>query len=64
MRASRSILDHKFRYVPSVATSVSETWQRFGWRPMQNTKRMQALDEVEQRPHAIAMHAFKAVVCG
>ena len=29
----RSILDPAFRYVPSFATSVAATWQRFGWRP-------------------------------
>jgi hypothetical protein len=29
----RSILDPAFRYVPSFATSVAETWRRFGWRP-------------------------------
>jgi hypothetical protein len=33
MKPSISILDHSFRYVPSVATSVAETWRRFGWRP-------------------------------
>ena len=30
---ARSILDPAFRYVPSFATSVAATWQRFGWRP-------------------------------
>ena len=44
MRPSRSILDRDFRYVPSIATSVAETWKRFGWRPMKKPKRMQPLD--------------------
>ncbi len=33
MKPSVSILDKSFRYVPSVATSVADTWRRFGWRP-------------------------------
>ncbi len=33
MKPHRSILDASFRYVPSMSTSVSETWRRFGWRP-------------------------------
>ena len=33
MRPSYSILDPSFRYVSAVATSVAETWRRFGWRP-------------------------------
>ena len=33
MKPLVSILDESFRYVPSVATSVADTWRRFGWRP-------------------------------
>ena len=33
MKPSRSILDEHFEYTPSVSTSVTETWRRFGWRP-------------------------------
>jgi len=33
MKPARSILDASFRYVPSMSTSVTETWCRFGWRP-------------------------------
>ena len=33
MDRMRSILDPRFRYVPSYATSVAATWCRFGWRP-------------------------------
>jgi hypothetical protein len=61
MRPSRSILDHEFRYVPSVATSVAETWKRFGWRPMTETKRMRPLDEANQRTRATATLGFKHV---
>jgi hypothetical protein len=39
MKPARSILDPAFRYVPSMATSVSETWRRFGWRPMSEEER-------------------------
>ena len=38
MKPSRSILDETFEYVPSVATSVTETWRRFGWRPRAEVK--------------------------
>jgi hypothetical protein len=33
MKPTQSILDHSFRYVPAVATSVMQTWRRFGWLP-------------------------------
>src|SRR5271163_2565237 len=33
MKPAHSILDDSFRYVPAIATSVTETWRRFGWRP-------------------------------
>lgn len=35
----KSILDKSFIYVPSTATSVGETWRRFGWRPMTKEER-------------------------
>lgn len=34
-----SILDESFRYVPAAATSVAETWRRFGWRPTTDEER-------------------------
>jgi len=39
MRPAKSILDRSFRYVPALATSVVETWRRFGWRPMTDEER-------------------------
>lgn len=33
MKPSKSILDRSFHYVPSTATSVDQTWRKFGWRP-------------------------------
>jgi hypothetical protein len=33
MKPAHSILDNSFHYVPAMATSVSDTWSRFGWRP-------------------------------
>ena len=38
-KPSSSILDESFPYVSAVATSVSETWRRFGWRPMTDEDR-------------------------
>jgi len=37
MKPTRSILDRAFHYVPSVSTSVTKTWRRFGWRPVAET---------------------------
>lgn len=31
---SKSILDRAFKYVPSSATDVTQTWRRAGWRPL------------------------------
>lgn len=39
MKPTRSILDGSFQYVPAVATSVAETWRRFGWRPITDEDR-------------------------
>jgi hypothetical protein len=39
MRPSYSLLHPSFRYVPAVATSVAETWRRFGWRPTTDEER-------------------------
>lgn len=33
MKPAKSILDRSFVYIPSSATSVDQTWRRFGWRP-------------------------------
>ena len=61
MKPSRSILDRKFRYVPSVATSVADTWKRFGWRPRQ--KPVQALGEADERAQAAPGLAARRVAC-
>jgi hypothetical protein len=39
MRPTVSILDPSFRYVPSFATSVADTWRRAGWHPTIEEKR-------------------------
>lgn len=39
MKPTQSILDHSFRYVPAVATSVMQTWRRFGWQPTTDDER-------------------------
>lgn len=47
MKPSKSILDRSFIYVPSTATSVDQTWRRFGWRPSTETESTQ---ETHPRP--------------
>jgi len=54
MKPARSILDKSFRYVPAVATSVVETWRRFGWRPMTDEER-------KKRRHPTAEAAVESV---
>jgi len=53
MKPSISILDESFRYVPSTAASVAETWRRFGWRPTTNeervTRRLRGTEPARQR---------------
>ena len=39
MRPRYSILDNSFRSAPAAATSVAETWRRFGWRPTTDEER-------------------------
>jgi hypothetical protein len=39
MKPTHSILDDSFRYVPAVATSVADTWRRFGWRETTDEQR-------------------------
>jgi hypothetical protein len=38
-KPTHSILNDSFRYVPAAATSVVETWRRFGWRPTTDEER-------------------------
>jgi hypothetical protein len=61
MKPSHSILDHAFRYVPAAATSVSDTWVRFGWRPMSQEERMRRRREgafvaVSMADNVMALH--------
>lgn len=39
-KPSKSILDRSFVYVPSAATSVEQTWRRFGWRAIAREETM------------------------
>jgi len=39
MKPNHSILGNSFRYVPVMATLVSDTWSRFGWRPTSQERR-------------------------
>jgi hypothetical protein len=39
VKPTRSLLDPSFQYVPAVATSVADSWRRFGWRPMTKAER-------------------------
>lgn len=43
MKPTHSILDNSFRYVPAMATSVADTWSRFGWRPTSEQERRRRL---------------------
>lgn len=41
MKPFKSILDRSFTYTPSTATSVDQTWRRYGWRPAAEQGRTQ-----------------------
>jgi len=45
MKPTHSILSNSFRYVPAMATSVSDTWSRFGWRPTSQERRQRVVEE-------------------
>ena len=49
MKPKISILDRAFAYKPSYATAVTETWQRFGWRPSRRDEQKSLL-----QPHALS----------
>jgi len=45
-----SILDDSFRYVPAAATSVADTWRRFGWCPTTDEERRARGEPAAQIP--------------
>lgn len=50
MKPFISILDRSFRYVPSVSTSVADTWRRFGWRPTTQCERDARSNPIDAAP--------------
>ena len=41
------ILDPKFKYIPAAATSIQDTWRRFGWRPKNEMSGLRSVDSSE-----------------
>ncbi len=39
-----SILDPKFKYIPAAATSIQDTWRKYGWRPKNEMSGVQRVD--------------------
>jgi hypothetical protein len=55
MKPTHSILSNSFRYVPAMATSVSDTWSRFGWRPTSQERRQRVVEEASRREVAVGI---------
>jgi hypothetical protein len=53
MKPTISILDQAFPYRPSYATAVTETWARFGWRPLRPGDGQKS----QPQPHALSQVA-------
>lgn len=44
-----SCLDKSFVYRPAVKTDVQETWKRYGWRPKQEAKSDEPINDESKR---------------
>lgn len=42
-----NILDPKFKYIPATATSIQDTWRKFGWRPKNEVSGLRSVDASE-----------------
>jgi hypothetical protein len=57
MKPVKSILDRSFVYVPSTATSVDQTWRRYGWRPSNEEGRTRESNNGSAAPSSSAASA-------
>jgi hypothetical protein len=44
------ILDPKFQYTPAAATSIQDTWRKFGWKPQNEMSGLRSVDTSEVNP--------------
>ena len=47
---SVGILDPNFKYVPAAATDVTQTWRKFGWKPIERKEKHYESDSGVQLP--------------
>jgi hypothetical protein len=44
------LLDPKFKYTPAAATDITQTWRKYGWKPIAERKKDEPPTVLRNRP--------------
>jgi hypothetical protein len=44
------LLDPKFKYTPAAATDITQTWRKYGWKPIAESKKDEPPTVLRNRP--------------